>query len=87
MRPYLLVQFLPMLIVPLVALTHTSRYTRTTDLVAVIGLYGLAKVSELLDTQIYQVLGVISGHSLKHLLAALAAAVVLFMLYRRRAVL
>jgi len=86
LRPYLLVQFLPMVVIPLVALTHRSRFTRATDLIPLVGLYGLAKVAELLDAQIYQVLGVISGHSLKHLLAALAVGVVLSMLHRRRAV-
>jgi len=85
LRPYLLVQFLPLLIIPLVALTGSSRYTCTIDLIAVIGFYALAKLAELLDMQIYQALGVISGHSLKHLLAALAAGMVLRMLWRRRA--
>lgn len=84
LRPYLLVQFLPMVIIPLLAMTHQSRFTRSTDLVAVVGLYGLAKGAELLDGEIYQLLGVISGHSLKHLLAALAAAMVLRMLYKRK---
>ncbi len=38
--------------------------------------YGLAKITEILDTQIYHLTSeVISGHSLKHLLAGMGAAV------------
>jgi hypothetical protein len=36
-------------------------------------LYGVAKVAEGLDKPVFELTGVLSGHSLKHLLAALAA--------------
>jgi len=86
LRPYLLVQFLPLLLIPLLALTENSRFTRVGDLALVIACYVLAKVAELLDGEIYRALGVVGGHTLKHLLAALAAAAVLRMLWRRHPV-
>jgi hypothetical protein len=83
LRPYVVVQFLPMIILPLVVLTRPSRFTRAGDLWLVLAFYGLAKLMELLDSPIYQLLG-ISGHTIKHLLAALAAWWVLRMLYLRQ---
>lgn len=84
LRPYLLVQFLPMLVIPLAVFTGHPRYSRLGDLGWVFGGYGLAKVLEMLDGPIQGALGVVSGHSLKHLVAALAAGAVLGMLHRRR---
>ena len=49
-----------------------------------IGLYVLAKVLEQLDSEIYAAGNLLSGHSLKHVAAALAAAALLAGLYRRR---
>lgn len=50
-----------------------------------IALYGLAKVAELFDAQIYALTeGVLSGHSLKHLVASLAAWPVLVAVLRAR---
>src|SRR5438270_534161 len=49
-----------------------SRYTRGSDLFTVGALYGFAKAAEVLDRQIYSLGGILSGHALKHLLAAAA---------------
>ncbi len=46
--------------------------------------YGVAKVCELLDHEIYAALGVVSGHSLKHL-AVGVACLALLRHWRRRA--
>ena len=47
-------------------------------------LYIAAKATELLDHQLLALLGgLLSGHSLKHLLATLAAAVLVHRLWRR----
>jgi len=47
--------------------------------------YGLAKLFEFFDHQVYQALGgLVGGHALKHLFGAGATACVLGMLYRRR---
>ncbi len=62
-----------------------SRYTRNADLFAVAALYAAAKVAEIFDRQIYSALSeVVSGHTLKHLLAALAVWWLARMLDRRR---
>ncbi len=51
-------------------------------LVAIIGVYALAKVLEMEDHAVYALTqGVISGHSLKHLVAACAAIPVLFVMH------
>lgn len=85
LRPYLLVQFLPMIILPLVVLGFPSRFSRGADLLWVLLLYGLAKVAELYDRTLYDALGGFSGHSFKHLLAAAGSALFLRMLMLRRA--
>lgn len=61
-----------------------SRYTRGTDLYWVFAGYVLAKVLETFDRQIFELGHVISGHSLKHVAAAVAALLVARMLARRR---
>jgi hypothetical protein len=84
LRLYALVQFYPVLAIPLMALLFPSRYTRSWDLVTVVALYGLAKVFELLDARIFSLGGVVSGHTLKHVAAALSGYWVWRMLVTRR---
>jgi hypothetical protein len=87
LRPYLLVQFLPLLLIPVMLLLFTPKFTRGADIFVAIALYGLAKIVELGDDQVFAGLGgTISGHSLKHLLAALAVYWLLRMLQKREAV-
>ncbi|WP_081671977.1 ceramidase domain-containing protein [Lysobacter sp. HA18] len=74
LRPYVLVQFLPMLLVPLILLLRPSRWLDTRWLVAALVGYALAKALEQFDAQVYSTLGDMSGHALKHVVAALAAA-------------
>jgi hypothetical protein len=84
LRLYALVQFYPIVAVPLLLWWLPPRYTRGSDLVAAAGTYAAAKVPELLDALILSVTRVVSGHTLKHLLAALAGYWVLHMLRYRR---
>ena len=56
------------------------------DLAVVAGFYVLAKLLETFDKEIFRVLRVVSGHTLKHLAAAFAAYWILRMLQRRRRV-
>ena len=84
LRFYALVQFYPMLAIPLTALLFPSRYTRNWDLVTVVALYGLGKLFELLDARIFSLGGVVSGHTLKHLAAALSGYWVWRMLLKRQ---
>jgi Ceramidase len=68
LRPYVFVQFGPMLVLLLMLRFGDSRH----ELCAILALYVLAKIAELSDNAFYSVLP-ISGHTLKHFLAALAA--------------
>lgn len=72
LRPYALVQFLPMLLIPLILFMYPQRYIRTSWLVWGFVLYVLAKALEYFDRGIYAATGFMSGHALKHLAAALA---------------
>ncbi len=86
LRPYGLVQFLPLLLIPIMLLTYTSAFNTTRFYWIAIGLYGLAKVFEQLDEQIYALGGIISGHSLKHLAASLVPLVLIVGFRKRREV-
>ena len=84
LRPYLLAQFLPVLLIPLILWLYPARYSRGGDFLVSIGFYAAAKIAELLDGQIYGALGMISGHTLDHLLAAGGAYTVYRMLRLRQ---
>jgi hypothetical protein len=84
LRPYFTVQFFPLIALALMLLLYPPRYTGSADLVASLGCYVLAKVLEFLDGQIYTASGFVSGHTLKHLIAGLAAWFILHMLQVRR---
>lgn len=81
---YIVVQFFSILLIVLLAILFPSRYTRGADIYMVIFLYGLAKLAEMLDEEIYHFGQIVSGHTLKHLLAALAIYWILRMLKKRR---
>jgi len=71
LRPYALVQFLPVLLIPVILWLFPARYSGTRYLVEMIGWYVVAKVLEFLDAAIWGWTGGwIAGHSLKHCVAA-----------------
>lgn len=74
LRPYVFVQFLPMLLIPAALVMNmpavSPRALPTSAWWAALALYGLAKALEAADHTVLEALGFISGHSLKHLLAA-----------------
>ena len=72
LRFYALVQFLPMLLIPLMLLFYGSCLSGRRWILAIILVYGVAKIAEMYDQQIYELIG-FSGHSLKHLIAAFGA--------------
>jgi len=84
LRLYALVQFYPVVAVPLMLWWLPPRYTRGGELLAAAATYAAAKAPELLDAWILSAARVVSGHTLKHLLAALAGYWVLRMLRSRR---
>ena len=77
LRPYLYLQFLPMLLVP-AALCMKLRVQNNAGVPdaawwAVLALYAAAKLMELADHSVFEAIAFSSGHTLKHLLAAAAA--------------
>ncbi|HLD13635.1 MAG TPA: hypothetical protein VJB18_02855 [Burkholderiales bacterium] len=86
LRLYAWIQFMPLLVMPAVLLLFDSPYTHRRLLLVALAIYAVAKLAEHYDRAVFAVTGeIISGHSLKHLLAALALFVVYGMLRRRTA--
>lgn len=77
LRLYALVQFLPMLLIPLLLLLFKPRFTGTGGYWVLLFAYLLAKVFEYFDEAVFNSLGFISGHSIKHMVAALGVFVLL----------
>jgi hypothetical protein len=84
LRPYVLVQFLPMVIMPLLLLFYKSPFGSSGWLWLVLVVYAASKLAELGDTFLFELTGIISGHTLKHLLAAAAGLLFLGALHYRR---
>jgi hypothetical protein len=82
LRFYGFVQFYPIIALPVVCrLFPEHRYVAGSYILWVIAWYGLSKLLELFDRQVFDLLGgIVSGHTLKHLAAAGATLVVLRML-------
>jgi Ceramidase len=73
LRPYALVQFLPMLLIPLMIVMWRGEGLSPRRLWMALGAYALAKLAEHFDAAIFAATGRVGGHALKHLAAALAA--------------
>ena len=85
LRFYSWVQLIPLLTVPAVMALFRPRYSHQWLLLAALGCYMLAKFSETYDQDVFAFTrNLFSGHSLKHLLAALGCLSVLAMLMTRR---
>ena len=84
LRLYLFVQFYPLLVLPLILVLFRPRYTRTGDLIGALAWYVVAKVLEILDRQVYAQGQIVSGHTLKHVVAAVSPLLVLLMICKRR---
>jgi ceramidase len=80
LRLYVLVQFMPMLLIPCIILLFTSRFSNVGFYWLFMGAYLIAKVFELGDEFTYKMLGQISGHTLKHVFAALGCGLFLLQL-------
>jgi hypothetical protein len=72
LRLYAWVQFFPLLTVPLMFFLCSAKYTGTLYWIAAAAIYALAKVFEHFDNAIFSIGHVVSGHTLKHLVAATA---------------
>jgi hypothetical protein len=86
LRLYLAVQFGSIAVVLALCVLFASRYTKGRTLLAAAALYGIAKLFELHDREIYELTGHwVSGHTLKHLSAAAAVYLIVWSLERRTA--
>ena len=70
LRPYVLVQFLPVIMIPLILWLYPSPFDGQRYIALVLVAYVLAKLMEHFDHEIHDLLGVMSGHSIKHVVAA-----------------
>ena len=86
LRLYLMVQYYTLVLILLLLWLFPARYTRGGDVVVAMGFYVLAKILEMADRQIFNFGHIISGHTLKHLAAALGIYLIFRMLARRRPV-
>ncbi len=83
--PFIWVQLAPLLAIPTVMFLLPHRHTQQGLLLVGLGLYVLAKLVELFDQVVFASLGgLVSGHSLKHLLSGIACYCVLLMLQTRK---
>jgi hypothetical protein len=83
LRAYVLAQFLPMVLIPLMLVLLPGRRP-VAPLVAGIALYAVAKLAELGDHAVFALGGLVSGHTLKHLMSAVAAAFIVLWLAPQR---
>ena len=84
LRFYLFVQLFPMVALPLMMLLFRPRYSRGWELFVAMLVYAGAKALEHFDAKVWELTSqTVSGHSLKHVAAALATWFVLDMLKKR----
>lgn len=85
LRMYVFVQFFPLLAIPLLLLVAPPRFTHGYMIIIALVCYGVSKLTENKDHEIWQLTnGLISGHAIKHLAAALGCYILLVMLRVRR---
>ena len=83
LRLYLLVQFGSLLMVVLLLVLYPGRYAGRGYVVASLAAYAAAKMFELADEPIFALAGILSGHTLKHIVAAGGVACLVVMLRAR----
>ena len=75
LRFYLLIQIAPLVLIPVLQWQSGAPMAQRTLFFVAIGLYVWAKLFEVADMAVFQALGLVSGHTIKHLLAVAAAFV------------
>jgi hypothetical protein len=74
LRAYALVQFLPLALTPLILLLWRTGSLAARPLWLALGVYAFAKAMEHFDAAVFAATGgLVAGHALKHLAAALTA--------------
>jgi len=82
LRLYALVQFLPMLLIPLILILYRAPRRDFGCYIGLICCYGLAKLLEYFDVSVFELTAMVSGHTLKHLAAAMAT-LFLYLLWKQ----
>lgn len=74
LRLYVFVQYYPILLIPLILWLFPAKTndSRTRSFLLAVVWYTVAKLFDVYDRQIYSLLGWISGHTIKHIAAAIA---------------
>lgn len=81
LRLYYFVQFMPLAIIPLIIFLYKGNIYPLKHMILALSFYVLAKWVEFRDGEIYHLTGqVFSGHSLKHILAAVSPLIIIVML-------
>ncbi len=83
LRLYAFVQYFPVVAVPLILIFYKNHELYTKQIGFAFGAYTVAKLFEHFDTQVFEFLGIISGHTIKHLFSALAIYFV-YLIYKKR---
>ena len=85
LRLYMIVQFFPILTIPLMMAVYSPKYSHSNYVLFALGLYFIAKVCEHFDQDIFQITGgAMSGHAMKHIFAALGCYYLVVMVKIRR---
>lgn len=84
LRPYVMVQFFPMIASPVILLSFKSKFNQVSCYWVLFFSYVLAKIFEYLDSQTHHFLVFISGHGIKHILPAIGLYI-LIRSYKTRA--
>jgi hypothetical protein len=85
LRPYALVQFLPLILIPLMLLLFKANYLRGRLIMAALGWYVIAKIFEFYDPEVFDALGLLSGHTIKHLIAGVAVLYIILAVPEQKA--
>ena len=84
LRVYIWIQLLPLLLVPVLMVLFRPKYSHEWLLLLALGCYVLSKIAEAYDQEVFAISqSLLSGHTLKHLLAAAAGLLLLVMLKTR----
>ena len=74
LRPFLLLQLIPVLLIPAGALSLPGTHTRASDWLFMLVVYAAARGFDLADASIHAATGWLGGHALMHLALAGVAA-------------
>lgn len=84
LRWYGMVQFFPVIAIPLILILYKTSFKNRTKVVPIFIFFALGKFTEKFDSQIYHLLNnALSGHSLKHLLMAASEYQIVKLMHER----